>query len=292
MKQFLLNIINTIASPLIGKGYIDKYFPFFISIYEFFYYVLQPSGLKDVTLPLGLRMKVPYKDTHVGMYLISKGEFEPLETTEILKFLGEKSIVFDIGANFGYYSLLFSRKASRGTIYSFEPDKDNIYLLRENISFNALTNIHTEEMALSDTTGSAHFKSSKIHRGKSQISLENRFSYEVPITTLDSYCLNKKISEIDLIKLDVEGSEIPILKGGKNILSKSKNLTLFIEYNPRSYTEFGFTKKDFFETLSLVGLIPTTILDESSKKTLPFSDEVLEEILKKSTYTNIICKKV
>lgn len=292
MKQIFLNVLKAITSPLIGQGFIDKYFPFLISLYEVVYYYLQPSGLKEVSLTLDLKMKVPYKDTHVGMYLINSGVFEPLETSEILKVVKDKFVIFDIGANFGYYTLLLSKKFPDNKVYSFEPDKDNKVLLSENISLNNLNNIKIEELALSDKSGSVSFVSSKIHRGKSQISSGKQYSYKVSMNTLDNYCVENKISEINLIKLDVEGSEIPILRGGKDIISRSKDITLFIEYNPRSYTEFGFTKEDFFNTLHSVNLVPISILDERSNKVLSFSEDTLTNVLSSSTYTNLICKKV
>lgn len=291
MKQFLFNILKVITSPFVGKGFIDRNFPFLISLYEVVYYYLQPIGFKEVSIPMNLRMNVPYKDTHVGMYLINNGVFEPLETQEMLNSIEDKDTIFDIGANFGYYTLLLSKKSPNGRVYSFEPDISNNDLLLDNVSLNSLNNIQIEKIALSDREGKVSFMSSRVHRGKSQISTGKKASYEVPVTTLDTYCKRNNIPEIHLIKLDVEGSEIPILRGGNSIIAKSSNLTLFIEYNPRSYTEFGFTRDDFFNTLSAVGLVPKYIIDESSNNVIPFSEINLENVLSKVTYTNLICKK-
>lgn len=292
MKSLILKLIDTTVSPLVGKGFIDKHFPFLISLYELVYYYLQPNGFKIVSIPLETKLKVPFKDTHVGMYLISKGVFEPLETKLLLEYTKSNDTVLDIGANFGYYTTLLSRTANEGVVYAFEPDIANNKLLNENINLNNLSNVITEKLAVSSEIGEVGFSSSKIHRGKSHVSSDDRFTYKVPVVTLDSYCANNKIKEINVMKIDVEGSEIPILRGAKDIISKSKRLTLFIEYNPGSYMSAGFSESDFFAALDSVGLHPLYIIDEARNSVMEYTKSNLDTLLRRTTYTNLLCQKV
>lgn len=137
-------------------------------------------------------------------------------------------IIFDCGANIGLYTL---RAATYGTskIFSFEPNPVVFKRLVKNIQANNFQNIIPFNMGLSSTIGrsklSWHKKTSCGH-----ITTNKRVTgpnvVEVELMTLDEVVQRYNINSIDLIKLDVEGSEYEALLGAKKTLSITKRLVL------------------------------------------------------------------
>ena len=291
MKSIFLPFLNKISAPFAGKG-IDKKFPFLVKMHEKLYAGLQSEGLVTVPLKIpntsNLKLQVEAKDTYVGMFLINTGIFEPEETKLLLSELNSGSVVFDIGANIGYYSIVSASKQGV-SVYSFEPDKDSFDLLKSNISLNGLTSVTPVPLALGAQKGKIPFTVNTEHRGKSGISANGDFDYEVDVLPLDEYCRLNNIKEIDVIKLDVEGLEIDVLTGAKNTIQASPNLKLFVELNPESLRLVNKNVNDFLSVLADLDLVPSKIIDETRSKTLDFSKEVLDEVLSHSTFTNLLC---
>ncbi len=288
MRSFIINIINFIVKPLVGKGVIDRYFPFLLHLYERVYSILQPAGYTTVSIFNTLKLRVSNKDTHIGNLLINKGEFEPLETAEFVKSITKDSIVFDIGANFGYYSIIAGSLANLGNVYAFEPDKNNFLDFKSNIELNNLLNVVAENVGVGDINSTMSFKMDGIHRGRSKI-VDNNGDYTIDVVTLDSYCQSNNIENIDILKVDVEGFETKILLGAKEIIKKSHNLKLFIEFNKTTLKEIGLNDIDFYNMIKQVDLVPKFIVDESKKQILEFNKENVSMVFSYSTYCNLIC---
>ena len=288
MKNPLINIINFIVKPLAGKGIVDRYFPFLLHLYERVYSILQPSGYTTVNIFNNLKLRVSNKDTHIGNLLINKGEFEPLETAEFVNVIKKDSVVFDIGANFGYYSIIAASLANLGKVYAFEPDKNNFVDFKYNIELNNLSNINSENTGAGSNNGNVSFKVDGIHRGRSKV-VENKGDYDIDVVTLDSYCQINNIENIDILKVDVEGFETEVLLGATEIIKKSSNIKLFIEFNPATLKEIGLNHTKFFAAIRQVGLIPQLIIDESRNQILEFNSENMQNVLNHSTYCNLVC---
>lgn len=189
---------------------------------------------------------------NVGESNLRNSEFKNKFTREKLlhKLVGKNDpIVFDIGAHEGQSIVFFSKLFPQAHIYSFEPDP---------VSFNSLSNIEIpnlklENYALSDNIGETSFYRNGIshtnslykvnHESKDSISIsiaksENNSSFfeglnqeiKVKTTTLDYYIDSKSISQIDLLKIDVQGAEIKVLNGAISTLSKTKCVILEISF--------------------------------------------------------------
>lgn len=147
-----------------------------------------------------------------------------------------KSIIFDIGANTGVYSLIAKTVNVNCEVFAFEP-QPNIYdSLQSNANLNKF-NIYCEQIALSNANGKASF----FNYGDSAFSgnttagslnqkhrPNDQHSIIVKCQTLSDYIENKKIINIDLIKLDVETHEIEVINGMGTYLEKFKP-TILIE---------------------------------------------------------------
>jgi FkbM family methyltransferase len=156
---------------------------------------------------------------------------------KIIKFLiknfKDDDIFYDIGANYGFYVLLAQEFITKGEIHAFEPNPKIFKLLRENSRLDIYKNTFLNEMALSDKTGETEFFDREISRhsgGSSLIKHQHFLKYKVikvRTTTLDDYILNYKPPTI--MKIDVEGGEFLVLKGGLELLKK---------YSPMIIMEF------------------------------------------------------
>jgi FkbM family methyltransferase len=153
---------------------------------------------------------------------------------KIIKFLiknfKENDIFYDVGANYGFYTLLAQEFITKGEIHAFEPNPKIFKLLRENSRLDIFKNTFLNEIALSDKIGETEFFDREISRhsgGSSLIKLPHFKKYRiinVKTTTLDEYILNHRPPTI--IKIDVEGGEPLVLRGALNLIKKYKPLII------------------------------------------------------------------
>jgi FkbM family methyltransferase len=150
--------------------------------------------------------------------------------SEINFLIGKDSgsfILFDIGANIGNYSLLFADLFPSSTIFSFEPSKATFDLLKENtksnLRINCVQTAFGEEAKqadfYTDQTGSG--SASLFNRDLSTFGIKFTKSEVVKVQRLDDWVIENDINP-DYIKIDVEGSELSVLKGGINTLLNVK----------------------------------------------------------------------
>jgi FkbM family methyltransferase len=142
----------------------------------------------------------------------------------------EGDVVVDVGAAFGFYSILASRKVKgSGRVIAIEPQPDSFEMLNRNIKLNGLTNITTLNYAVFSKETTLNLYSS--YSILSERSEKNKKDFvEVNGNTLD-YLLKELngISEVNWIKIDVEGAELEVLKGAQSIFSESKDLSILME---------------------------------------------------------------
>ncbi len=144
-------------------------------------------------------------------------------TREMYHKLDEMSgkIFLDVGAHIGSYSLRMARKFQQ--VIAFEPNPSIRKILRLNIDTNHLLNIRVEEAALSDTSGRGPLFLQRQSGGASSLdplhyNLRYDRSLQVKVARLDDLPLGNP----DLIKIDAEGNELRILKGGRQTIARSK----------------------------------------------------------------------
>lgn len=138
-------------------------------------------------------------------------------------------IVIDVGAAFGFYTILASKRVSQqGRVVAIEPQPDSFKMLNKNIKLNKLTNIVTLNYAVSSrkTTLKLYSSYSTIQERAGQ-SLQSYI--EVSADNLDNLLRQLDIDQVNWIKVDVEGAELEVLKGAVGILSRSRDIALFVE---------------------------------------------------------------
>jgi FkbM family methyltransferase len=136
-------------------------------------------------------------------------------------------VIFDLGANIGLYSLVFA--ANRKTkVYAFEPFDEALRYLRRNIEDNRLTNIEVHPIVLSDRAGTCRFTFDTVTLCTSHISADGESGVEMPCSDLDSYMERHALPVPDVIKIDVEGADLPVLHGMERLL-KRRQTRVFLE---------------------------------------------------------------
>lgn len=183
------------------------------------------------------------------LLLIKKGKiYEPEVTNIIIEELKEGQTFMDIGANNGYYTVLASQiVGSQGRVYSIEPNPIAYNRLIKNIEINKLDNVSTYDFALSDSTGSTNlYLDSDDEDGLASLLnvSERNVLAKVNVKKFDEVFGNEIIH---FVKMDVEGSEIAILRGMKYYLSVHKKIKIIMEWN-ETYTsanDFEYLKENF-----------------------------------------------
>ena len=160
------------------------------------------------------------------------------------RFLTNEMVALDIGANLGEYSLFMAKRLSAGKVIAFEPMEKMVSILNENIKLNKLSNIQVCHFGLSNQNGVAQVHEvDDVHEGLGTFFLGDRKSKvatQVALKKLDDEVNSFQVNRIDFIKIDIEGSELYALKGGKETILKFKPHIL-IEINEPTYKAAGYS---------------------------------------------------
>jgi FkbM family methyltransferase len=144
------------------------------------------------------------------------------------------SVVYDVGAHAGFYTLLSSVLVGpRGRVVAFEPLQQNLAYLNEHLRLNRIKNVTVIDAAVSDGSGTASFKAGpQTYTGR----LESGGDAVVRTVSLDQLMHSGDIPPPDLLKVDVEGSELRVLKGARYILTTARPI-IFLETHGRQMHE-------------------------------------------------------
>ena len=149
----------------------------------------------------------------------------------VIKHARSEWVALDIGMNFGFFACLLAQRCS--AVYGFEPVPWLAKRAQANGELNGFNNLTITEMALSDRTGKVmlHIPSENdANWGTSSLTRESgegAAPIEVPTDTLDNFAGRAGFKRVDFIKLDVEGAEFMVLKGGAQTLAKFKPVIIF-----------------------------------------------------------------
>jgi FkbM family methyltransferase len=225
-------------------------------------YMVERDGLQWLLSP----------DDHPQRDLFWYGLKDRWEMHHVGRIIRPGATAFDVGANFGYYSLKLDGMGAR--CYAFEPNPTMFCTLQENIRLNG-TGVSAFRCGLSDTVGSA-----KLHPvgGNSGASfLESGDG--VQLTTLDAFCVEHGIASVDFIKVDVEGFEERFLRGAQGIIEQH-HPAILIELNPETLPRTGSS------VMSVVRLLRSfryELMEIRRDKLVPLDENFPKD------YVNVLC---
>ena len=227
-RKICLNLMNIICG---------------IKIFQSFFRILHKISLRGMNYDRG------HKPSRSG---------EPYVIDYILKKDPSKKIIFDVGANCGQYLNMILSKTQNSKnldIHCFEPQK-SAFIQLNNLA-KGHDNIHLNNIGLGSVTGEMNLNKDSDSSVYASLYQSNYKQYNVNLTnkekvsidTLDQYCKKNKIQKIDLLKIDVEGHEIEVLKGAIELLSAGSIKNIQFEFGLASIESRIFLK-DFFEVLT------------------------------------------
>jgi FkbM family methyltransferase len=147
------------------------------------------------------------------------GTFEKDKVAAFASELRRDSVVYDIGAQAGIYTLLAAARATRGHVYSFEPFPRNLEFLRRHIKLNGHTNCTVIDAAVDSTSGTAQFAEGPTPE-MGALSPDGRL--RVNTVALDQLRDAGTLPAPDLVKMDIEGHELEALRGAARLLRTAR----------------------------------------------------------------------
>lgn len=145
--------------------------------------------------------------------------------------INNNDIVFDIGANNGYFSLYAAKRGKM--VYAFEPLPKLCNKIKETIQINKIENVVLENIGIAKEKGELSFFESHIHNGCHSLFKRDESDTEIKIKTnsLENYCDENSIKKIDFLKLDCEGAEYEIFESLSEDFLKKRIEKISLEYH-------------------------------------------------------------
>lgn len=287
LKKFIKSLLPLIVVATIRKYRKKKRFA------KRYSYNSGKSFFKEVDtfgVPFGISIN-PFLNSGVDEVIQEAGVWEPEIGTQIKKYLSGGGVFLDIGANIGYHSLFAARLlGEKGKVYSFEPQSAIYEQFLESVEKNSLTNVTVYNIALSDHLGNETLYIREENSGGSTLlslpqmeSFHVEYQVSVSLATLDSYL--KTFETVTLIKIDVEGYEYEVFKGGEELID-TYHPTIIMEFSPVFYVQdYEKKPKELIQFLSNKGYI---FHDVNEKEINLY--EWLAKDNNKNSQIDIVCK--
>ncbi len=269
----------------------------FKQVYRYIYRGILPKDtIKCINTKEGFQIHVDLEDMgDVTHSLLSRGVYDPQMTSVLKETVKPMMYCVDVGANIGYFSILMSKLVGpHGRVGAFEPAPKNFDLLKKSIFLNGCernTALYWE--AVSSKTGKSTLSINKEFQGSHYLIPEGM---GIPVDTvkLDDYFCDLDYGSIDLVKIDVQGAEVEVLKGMKELRTKYPNMTIIVEYLPEGLVRAGSTLEEFFQTIidnHDINDVELSNIDEASHLTYLTTPEEIMRKYPAGKFTNLLVKK-
>ena len=219
-------------------------------------------------------------DSHISSQIFWRGSYSTTQLRLLDRMLGPDFVFFDIGANEGEHTVFCAKRLSRGKVYSFEPNSKIFDRLNQNLDLNAFqSRVSSHRIGLGRETASLPLYGSSgpesdgsKNEGLSSLHARAGVSAvleEIRVVRLDDFVRDQKLDRLDMMKIDVEGSELAVLEGGVETIRRFRPLIL-IEVSEKTSIAAGYSTQQLLSYLSGFGYQFENILN--SGLTAPVSD--------------------
>ncbi len=177
---------------------------------------------------ISFKMRLVPGDHSVGEEIFFHNSYEPEIVELFKKYVTKNMVCLDIGANIGHHSLVLSRLAKK--VISFEPNPHIYRQFKESIELNGITNIEANNFALGNSNVSTYLSFSPGNSGGASFTkIDDKMTDQITaeIKKMD----NLNLEKVDFVKMDAEGFEWEIIKGGMKTFEKNRPI-IVIEYSP------------------------------------------------------------
>jgi len=224
-------------------GYLDGFRQRFHPLNHLRRHALTRAVLKAMDIPIwtrlpGVRWKVRVRlIRHASWFVLSDG-VEPW-AVELVREIVRRSAIqsfWDIGANVGYYAWLVKSIAPHAEIRIFEPDPNNLMLIRKTLRRTSLTDVTVRDVAVSEMRGRRHFALDEISGAtggmrEGGVTYSERYWGVTPSTvTVETVSIDEERTAtrpVDLVKIDVEGHEEAVIRGALQTVRNDQPILIF-----------------------------------------------------------------
>jgi len=253
-REIIVHRLRDLDSVFRAKNKLDIMFYVFLrQFYKLFH--LNEEKLSNLLKRDGsseLFGKIFYTRKKTLDFLFISKYYEPETTKEILR--GKGRVFIDVGAHIGRFALIASDFYEK--VYAIEPHPSNFESLKKNIQKNNAKNVVGLNYAISDNEKNVFFEGVEMNTGAAKIGKKGKLQTKAyPLSKIIS-AEEIDIGKIDLILIDVEGHELEVLEGAKEILEKGKAKIIIESFSREKITNFlsgyGYKKKkilDFYNHL-------------------------------------------
>ena len=273
-----------------------------VTIPEFIYAVLlRPKPLRKLANAL-IRAALPSQIRRDGAIVVLNPHdpvvsgaltlrvYERTET-QFFKSVCKPGMTFlDVGANVGLYTALaLPRIGSTGRVVALEPDRESFEYLRKTVIANHADNVTCVRKAAADYSGVTKLFVSDNNRGDNRL-YDNELStgsYEVEVAPLDLLLKELGITTVDLVKIDVQGFEGRVLRGMRETIARSPNLTILMEFWPHGLQCAGTEPAELLTDLEDMGLVVSELRSDGTLR-LVEDHKALIERYRGRQYTNLV----
>lgn len=214
----------------------------------------------DFESPKRLRFSTP-RGNFSSFVMYIEGARDPSLWRFISSWVGQGDSFVDVGANIGTYAVpAASLVGGSGFVVAFEAHPMTFLFLQRSIQSNGLTNVRPLNKAVSDRDGTVRIAYNPINPGETHIStLDDTSTIAVEAITLDGALAGFDPMLIRYLKIDVEGFEMPVLRGCARTLSQCARLAVQTEINQKYLGTSDSALEEFFSLLSPLGYQPYRI---------------------------------
>ena len=201
----------------------------------------------------GLRWSINPSGDFIQSGLFWMGMYNYWEIYHLSRILRSPSVIFDIGANLGYYSMtLATQLKGNCQVHAFEPNPPTYKRLNKNIALNNLHDVViAHNVGCGDVSGTASMTEKPFNSPGATMVHVNE-SEGVFLTTIDQFVDSHSITQIDFMKVDVEGFEERVLRGAAAILNRFQPI-LLVEIDPKRLAFQGSSAEAVLRILKLHG---------------------------------------
>ncbi len=247
-----------------------------------------------------IKMKLYSLDScAVPITVMNFGGYEQEElyvTLNILKMIGDNSIIFDVGANLGWYTINIVKTITNCKIYSFEPIEETFIKLNTNLALNNLSHRYTYNFGFYNENKCLEFFYDIAASGASSMEnlreLATTKKVKCNVKRLDDFVKQNHLEKLDFIKCDVEGSELLVYKGGLESIKKFKPV-IFSEMLRKWSAKFGYHPNDIIDLFGDIGYKCFVISNKGLKEFGRVDEDTIETnyfFLHKEKHSDIINK--
>lgn len=282
-KEDRYNLVKGIHKDLMDIKYIEL--------------LLQKSIIKHIEISkTGLIMVVDLDGYCFEMYIneadceevpitvICNGCYEEEETNMVSRILqyykdNEDFVMFDVGANVGWYSLNALKRVPKIKLYAFEPGPITYNRLIKNLELNGFGDNVAYNVGLYNENGKLDFYYDRVRAGASSlVNIQEKADIDkvtVDMIRMDDWAKENHVDKVDFIKCDVEGAELFVYKGGMGLIEKSKPI-IFSEMLRKWSAKFGYHPNDIIDLFADVGYECFVIQNDKLKRFGRVDEETVE----------------